>query len=251
MADKLLIVNADDLGRTPGINAGIFEAHDRGLVTSATLMVNFPAVEAAARGAAERPALGIGLHVELTGGVPSLPPETVPSLVDADGRLPRWPAGLDGVDPGEVLAEVRSQLARFRRLTGRSPTHLDSHHHSHRRPAVLEALVTVAREIGVPVRNASPEVGERLRRAGVATPDAFVETFFGDGATLEALLAILGGLGPGVTEVMCHPARIDEELRSGSTYVDERERELAVLTHPEARRTMRELGIRRVHFGAL
>ena len=74
MADKLLIVNADDLGRTPGINAGIFEAHDRGLVTSATLMVGYPAAVAAAREAAARPGLGVGLHVQLTGGVPTLPP---------------------------------------------------------------------------------------------------------------------------------------------------------------------------------
>ena len=250
-AEKLLIVNADDLGRTPGINAGIFAAHDRGLVTSATLMVGYPAAAAAARGAAVRPGLGIGLHVQLTGGVPTLPPERVPSLVDAAGRLPRWPEDLGAADPGEILAEVRSQLDRFRALAGRPPSHLDSHHHSHRLPAVLAALVTIARELGVPVRNASPEVGEALRRAGVATTDAFVDSFYGESATLESLFAILGGVGPGTTEVMCHPARVDEELRAGSTYAEERERELAALTAPEARRTLRALGIRTVHFGEL
>lgn len=248
-AEKLLIVNADDLGRTPGINAGIFAAHDRGLVTSATLMVGCPAAAAAARGTAVRPGLGIGLHVQLTGGVPTLPPEKVPSLVDAEGRLPRWPEDLGAADPGEILAEVRSQLDRFRALTGQPPSHLDSHHHSHRLPAVLAALVTIARELGVPVRNASPEVGEALRRAGVATTDRFDESFYGDGATLEALLAILAGLGPGTTEVMCHPANPDEELWSGSTYVAERERELAALTAPEVRRKVEEDGIRLVHFG--
>jgi hypothetical protein len=193
--------------------------------------------------------LGIGLHVTLTGGLPTLPPERVRTLVDAAGELPRRPEGLAGADAAEVRAEVRSQLGRFRALTGRLPTHLDSHHHTHRLPVVLEALVAVAREAGLPVRNASPAVGERLRSAGVATTAAFVERFFGEEARLETLLEILAAVQPGVTELMCHPARVDQELRAGSTYVGERERELEVLTHPEARRAVEAEGIRLVHFG--
>lgn len=250
MTDKLLIVNADDLGRTPGINAGIFEAHRRGLVTSATLMVGFPAAEAAAAELAANSDLGVGLHVALTGGRPTLPPERVPSLVDAEGRLPRRPEGLARARRDEVLAEVRSQLRRFRELTGRSPTHLDSHHHTHRLPVVLDALVTVAGEAGLPVRNASPAVGERLRQAGIPTTDAFVERFFGAEARLDVLLEILGAVEPGVTELMCHPARVDDELRGASSYVEERELELAALTSPEAQRAVEAAGLRLIHFGA-
>ena len=256
-AETLLIVNADDLGCTQGITTGIFEAHERGLVTSATLMVGFSAAEEAARELTRYPGLGVGLHVTLTGvGIPVSPPEAVPSLVDADGRLPRRPEDLHDVDPVEVVAEIRAQLDRFHRLTGRSPTHLDSHHHSHRQPVVLDALVKVAREAGLPgaglpVRNAAAEVGDRLRRAGVETTGAFIDSFYGEGATLENLVAILGRLGPGVTELMCHPAHLDETLRRTSTYVEERVLELAVLTSPEARRAVRERGIRLMHFGAL
>lgn len=250
-SDRLLIVNADDLGRTPGINAGIFEAHRRGLVTSATLMVGFPAAAAAAAEWAAHPGLGVGLHVALTGGgAPTLPPGQVPSLVDEQGRLPPRPEPLAGADPDEVLAEVRYQLRLFRELTGRSPTHLDSHHHAHRLPVVLEALVAVAREAGLPVRNASPAVGERLRRAGIATTDAFVERFFGVEARLDVMREILATVRPGVTELMCHPAKVDDELREGSSYVEERERELAVLTDPEARRMVEAAGLSLVHFGA-
>ncbi len=250
-AGKLLVVNADDFGRTPGINAGIIEAH-RGLVTSATLMVGFPAAEEAAAELGRTPNLGVGLHVTLTGGVPTLPPAQVPSLVDGAGRLPRRPQGLAGADPDQLLAEVRSQLARFRELTGRLPTHLDSHHHTHRLPAVLDAVVRVAREHGLPVRNASPEVGERLRRSGIATTDAFVERFFGTDARLEVLLEILAAIRPGaVTEIMCHPARVDEELCADSSYARERKREREILTHPEALRAVEAHGIRLVHFGVL
>ncbi len=249
---KLLIVNADDLGRTPGINAGIFEAHERGLVTSATLMVGFTAAREAARELADYPELGVGLHVALTGGRPILPAAEVPSLVDASGRQPRFPDGLNGADPAEILAEVRAQLDRFRELTGRLPTHLDSHHHCHRRPAVCDALITVAGEAGdLPVRNAGPEVRPRLAAAGVTAPDAFVESFFGAGATWPTLARILKDLRPGVTELMCHPAHVDQELRRGSTYAEERQAELEVLTRPEARHILEAEGIRRIHFGAL
>jgi hypothetical protein len=247
---KLVIINADDLGRTPGINAGIFAAHREGVVSSATLMVASPAAEEAAAALPDHPELGVGLHVTLTGSVPTLPAARVPSLVDARGRLPRRPEDLAG-DPGEVLAEVRSQLGRFRELTGRLPTHLDSHHHSHRLPVVLEALVAVAREHRLPVRNASPAVGRRLRAAGIATTDAFVERFFGAEARLEILLEILRGIGEGSTEVMCHPAYPDEPLLAESTYAAERARELEVLTDPAARAAIAAHGLRLGHFGHL
>jgi predicted glycoside hydrolase/deacetylase ChbG (UPF0249 family) len=174
--EKLLVVNADDLGRTPGINSGIFEAHSNGLVTSATLMVAFPAAE------------------------------------EATSRL-------------------------------------DSHHHSHRQPVVCDALVTLATEHDLPIRNASSEVGVRLRLDGVATTDFFVEDFFGGDARLDILIEILGGIQLGTTEIMCHPAHVDEELRSTSEYADDRERGLEVLTSPLALQAVRDLGLRPVHFG--
>lgn len=252
-AARLVIVNADDLGRTPGVNAGVFAAHEEGVVSSATLMVASPAAEAAAASLPAHPSLGVGLHVTLTGSVPTLPAGRVPSLVDAAGRLPRWPEGLAGADPGEVLAEIESQLERFRQLTGRLPTHLDSHHHGHRQPVVLEAVVAVAREHRLPVRNASPAVGRRLREAGVATTGRFVERFIGEGATLETLLELLraAGDGGGATEIMCHPARPDAALRAESTYAAERERELEVLTDPAARAAVAAAGLRLGHFGHL
>ena len=248
---KRLIVNADDLGRTPGINAGIFEAHNQGLVTSATLMVGFTPAGEAALEWHRTPDIGIGLHVALTGGRPLLSRQQVPSLVDEEGRFPAKPEGLDRARPDEVMAEAEAQLEQFRTLAGRLPTHLDSHHHAHRLPVVCDALVSLAKMHSLPVRNASAEVGERLRREGVVTTNDFVEDFFGSEARLEVLLNILAGLAPGVTELMCHPARIDEALRLGSSYVDEREQELAVLTHPEAIRAIREEGIVLTHFGEL
>lgn len=248
---RALIVNADDLGRTAGINAGIFEAHQKGLVTSATLMVGYPSAAGAARALAEHPRLGVGLHVALTGGRPILPPSRVPSLVDAQGELPAKPEGLTDPAPGEVLAEVEAQLARFRELTGRDPTHLDSHHHSHRHKVVGDALIAVAQREGLAVRNASPELARRLRWRGVPTTEFFEESFFGAATGVEDLLGVLDGLPAGVTELMCHPAQVDPELEAGSSYAAPRERELASLMHPDVLSRVEELGIRLLHFGEL
>jgi predicted glycoside hydrolase/deacetylase ChbG (UPF0249 family) len=245
---RWLVVNADDLGRTLGVNDGILEAHARGIVSSATLMVGFAAAADAARRTAAHPRLGIGLHVTLTGAAPTLPASQVASLVDRRGRFPAKPEGIASPSPTELLAEIRHQLDMFRGLVGRLPTHLDSHHHSHRHPAVLDALIEVAREHRLPVRASSSAVARRLRDTGVPTTGVFVERFFGDQAELDVLLEILDGLPEGSAELMCHPARVDDELRAGSSYAEPRARELTTLCAPEARERLERRGIRLATF---
>jgi predicted glycoside hydrolase/deacetylase ChbG (UPF0249 family) len=188
----------------------------------------------------------------LSGGVPALPPEHLRSVVDAKGQLPAKPAALAAADPAEILAEARAQLKRFREIMGRDPTHFDSHHHSHREvPAVFEAILTLAWETGLPVRNASPAMAERLRREGVPTPDNFVEDFYADGATLNDLIGIVEDLPVGTSEIMCHPAVVDDELRSSSGYAEPRTRELEILTDDGVRRAVQRSGVRLIHFGQL
>jgi hypothetical protein len=248
---KRLIVNADDLGRTPGVNRGILEAHRRGIVTSATMLVTAEAAAEVPALARETPELGIGLHLAFTGGSPASAPALVPSLVDAGGRLPAGTEGLASAQPGELLAEARAQLRRFRDLMGRDPTHFDSHHHAHRLPAVLEVVVALAWETGLPVRSASEEMRASLRREGITTVDHFVEEFYGDGATTEVLVRLLARLPVGTSELMCHPAVVDDALRAGSRYAEPRAQELAALTHMEARQVVQAAGIRLVHYGTL
>src|SRR5438094_4776895 len=123
---KYLIVNADDFGASRGINRGIIEAHRNGIVTSASLMVNTPFSAEAAKLADEVPHLSVGLHVHL-------PTETNGS-------------------PESARDELQKQFARFVELMGRTPTHLDSHHNTHRDPQLLPHLVEIAGEDGLPVR---------------------------------------------------------------------------------------------------
>ena len=250
---KRLIVNADDFGRTPGVNAGVLEAHLSGIVTSATVMVLQPAAEAGVSEASRRArGLSLGLHFVLTGGgPPASPPERVASLLVA-GRFPRNAQSLPSeIDPDDVSRELDAQIALFTKMAGRPPSHLDSHHHSALHASVQPVFAEAARRRGLPVRASSAAARDALRAWDVTTPDRFFDGFYGAGATAENLQAILAELSEGTNELMCHPGRADEDLVSSSTYALERERELAILCDPRLRRELAEENIRLATFGDL
>jgi len=201
---RRLIVNADDLGYDPEIDRGILEAHARGLVTSATAMVETPFAAAAL---AVAPAtLGIGLHLV--------------------------------VDPTAGEAEARTALLRqletFEALRGMAPTHLDSHKHAHARPAILAAVAAVAAKRGLPVRAMDEGLRLALRASGVATTDAFLgDASLRPGWTEATLLAALAALPEGMTELMAHPGYRPSVART--SFGVEREEELRALTSVAAR----------------
>jgi predicted glycoside hydrolase/deacetylase ChbG (UPF0249 family) len=247
---KRLIVNADDFGRTPGINAGVLEAHLAGIVTSATAMVLEPAAEEGISEAIGRaPRLALGLHFAVTGGgFPASDPARLPTLL-VDGRFARSPERLPReIPPDEILRELGAQIFLFEKLVGRPPSHLDSHHHSALHPAIQPVFAEVARKRGLPVRASSAEARVALRAAGVRTPDRFLDGFYGDGATAENLRATLRSLPEGTSELMCHPGHSDEDLLAGSTYARERERELALLCDPEIPLLLAREEVERVDF---
>ena len=174
-AARRLIVNADDFGLTGGVSRGILRAHREGLVTSTTVLASLPAQPELDATAAASPGLGLGLHFNLTWGRPVSPAETVASLVDADGRFGRDLAALqERARPDEVRRECEAQIEAFARRFGRGPTHLDSHHHAHRVPRVMDAVVDVVVAARVPLRSQDAGFRDGLRRHGIATTDSFV-----------------------------------------------------------------------------
>src|SRR4051794_12483191 len=121
---KFLVVNADDFGQSPGVNRGIIAAFERGIVTSTSFMVHWPAAEEAARYVRANPRLAIGLHLDF--GEWAL----------REGEWTQLYARADLSDAAAVRHELRRQLALFRELLGRDPTHIDSHQHAHRNEPV-------------------------------------------------------------------------------------------------------------------
>lgn len=223
-AARRLVVNADDLGRSEAINRGIMRAHAGGIVTSASLMVRYPAAAAAAAAARAHPQLGLGLHLDLG---------------EWEYRDGEWRSVYDVActdDTAAVEQELARQLAEFERLVGAAPTHIDSHQHVHREEPVRSAVTRAAGALGgIPVRHAP---GVRYcgafygqGRQGVALPELI---------SAQALVTLVGDLAPGVTELSCHPA---EAVDFESSYGIERVAELRALCDPVVRGALDERGV--------
>lgn len=248
---KRLIVNADDFGLTAGVSRGILEAHGKGIVSSTTMLVNRP-IDPALVGALKASALGVGLHLNLTLGAPVSDPRRVPSLVDGEGKFVRDARQAAArAKAEEARIELGAQIDAFRKLMGRFPTHLDSHHHVGRHEPILALILEFARAIRVPVRSGDAQVRAAARRLKLRTPDHFMggsgpEAYWSS----ERLLAHLASLPDGVSEFMTHPGYFDQDL-AGSRYGAQREVELEGLTDPRVRESVDARGIRLGHFGDL
>ena len=238
---RRLIVNADDLGRSRGVNRGVLLAHKNGIVTSTTLMANADAAEDAAWLVRDQKRLGVGVHLVLTYGKPLSPAGAVPSLVREDGSFPPRPHLVRGKLRGEeVLAEFRRQIDHVTKLLGWPPTHLDTHHFVQDEAEVRWAFSTVAKERALPVRQQSFAQRDAFRKSGLRTPDQFVRDFYGaEAVTTTAMLGLLSRIADGTSELMCHPAEVDEALLT-SSYARERHTELATLTSAEIIAAARE-----------
>lgn len=230
---KRLIVTGDDFGLSAPVNEAIEAAHRRGILTAACLMVGAPEATDAVARARRLPNLGVGLHLVVTRGRPLLPPETVPDLVDAEGRLDS-----NLVRAGfryfflprvrrQLAAEIRAQFEAFRR-TGLALDHVNAHNHMHVHPTVLGLVLAIGRDYGLAavrlpfepaaggclaVRLGRAFLGlwitlmrRRLAAAGIRHND-FV---FGIGdcgrMDRERLLSLLSRLPDGVSEIFTHPA---------------------------------------------
>jgi hypothetical protein len=250
---RLLIVNADDFGRSAGVDNGIVRAHGEGIVTSTTFMTNAPGTPHAAALARATPSLDLGVHLVLTYARPLSDPARIPSLVRADGSFWR-PSELLArpIDRKEALIEYRAQYGRARQLIGREPTHIDTHHWVHDHPALSWAVCELARETGAAARSHTPAQRDEYRAKGVRTPDHFTREFQHPGHIEVAdLLALLARVEDGVTELMCHPGEPDPELVATSAYARERPIELATLTDARVRAALDQRRIKLATFAEL
>jgi predicted glycoside hydrolase/deacetylase ChbG (UPF0249 family) len=223
---KLLIVNADDFGLSEGVNRGIIAAHERGIVTSTSLMITQPAAEAAAEYAKSRPQLSVGLHVDL--GEWARDPAT--------GEWRAIYAVVDTRDREAVEGEVLSQVKRFRRILGRDPTHIDSHQHVHKDAPARDVVFRTAKALRIPMRHFSRTVtycGRFYGQDADNTPRP-------ENITAQALCRIIAELPAGVTELACHPGDDDALV---SPYRAERKVEVSVLTDERVKNSIREHGV--------
>jgi len=254
---KNLIVNADDLGWTEGVNKGIAEAHRHGIVTSTSMLANGKAFAKAVELVEKMPALGVGVHLNLSDGAPVAERKQVGSLVNSKGIMQGGPESLllrmarRGLEVEHVEREWDAQIRKVRDA-GIQPTHLDGHKHVHMLPGLFEIALRLGKRHGIgavriaheasPLRAAlsageeqhagvvmrqgvqarglkllARDARELAERAGIATADYFCGIAQTGELTREGIARLLENLPEGTTELMCHPGYADAELEKSAT----------------------------------
>jgi predicted glycoside hydrolase/deacetylase ChbG (UPF0249 family) len=252
-----LIVNADDLGWTEGVNGGIAEAHRNGIVTSASLLANGAAFASGVELVRATPALGVGVHLNLSDGEPVAERELVTTLLNDRGELEGKPESLllrlarRTVLLNEIEQEWDAQIQKVRDV-GIEPTHLDGHRHVHMLPGLFEIALRLAKRHGIAAVRISHEESslrtalssgakqkgtvvmrqgvqarglkmlardarEQAERAGIAAADYFCGIAQTGELTREGVARLLEILPDGTTELMCHPGYVDADLAKSGT----------------------------------
>ncbi|MCL4685601.1 polysaccharide deacetylase family protein [Myxococcota bacterium] len=240
-SDRIAVVHADDIGMCHAANEGAFDALEHGVVTCGSIMVPCPWFpEAAARARANPGAYDLGVHLTLNAEWsryrwgPVAGRRAVPSLVDAEGYLPRTSLEVaKRAKPAEVETELRAQI-EMALSAGIDVTHLDAHMGTAFFPPFLESYAKLAQEFRIPALAVTPDppalaraglagaadmirrVVELLSAAGLPILDALDSNSLGfpAGGGEAHAQSRLAGLGAGVTYFILHPARDGEELRA-------------------------------------
>lgn len=275
-----IIINADDLGANPQRSHGIFQCMEFGVVSSATILPNMTDSDSAARHARERN-INIGLHLNLTEEYPLSKSEDVPTLTELNGQFydrDRLRLALDEgrVEKNSLEREVRSQLEWMFDSYG-APTHIDSHHHVHVHPAVIDVLLPLLERYGIravriPCEMPLPPFGyevpanqlDRVQKLnkeamfakelyvanGVVVTDHFRGSTLAGNASLKNLRHILNKLPDGTTELMVHPG---SPITYGTSYdLDpQRQTELRMLLDETIPALLSEKKIELIGYGDL
>ena len=254
---KNLIVNADDLGWTDGVNRGILEAFHHGIATSTSLLANGAAFAGGVEAARSAPGLGVGVHLNLSDGPPLADREIVTTLLNNDGEFAGGPESLllrrarGGLLLAEVETEWDAQIQKVRDA-GIAPTHLDGHKHVHMLPGLFEIALRLAKrhdigairvaleastlrvalssgskqhagvvmKQGVQARGLkllARDAREQAERAGISTADYFCGIAQTGELTREGVKQFVKSLPDGTTELMCHPGYADAALQESPT----------------------------------
>ena len=288
---RRLIINADDFGMTNGINRAVIEAHTQGIVTSTTMMATGSAVDGAVALAVTRENLSVGCHIVLVDGTPASDSAKITTLLEEQSqpRFRSSLASVAGravagrLDPDELEAEATAQI-RSLQEKGVRVTHFDTHKHTHLFPAILRPLLRAAKTRGVsalrnPFGQRLPLSRQALRQrpklwkrflevrilstfassfrrmvwqSGLKTPDGCFGVVSTGALDLELFQEVVNCIPEGTWEFVCHPGYNDSELAAVRTRLrGSRQKELEVLTSPEARAALDRRGIQLISYREL
>ena len=284
---KLVIINADDLGWSEGVNVGIFRAHREGIVSSATLAANMPAAEAALAALKETPGFGVGVHLNACQG-PPLSAMGLEVLAGPDGLMRStamrivWRSVSRPHLLWAIAAEFDAQI-RWCLERGLRPTHADTHRHLHYAvagryciPGVFHIVAGLCRRYDIRfvrrLRERLPRdlmrtapAKQRLISRALTLQDWWNRRWAGSLFVTEGTLGIAHtglidaawliraaqAVRQGVTEIMVHPGLPDGLDPAQTRLLESRQMELAALCDPAVRAAFASQGIQLVHYGQI
>jgi len=281
--DKRIIINADDFGLCSGVNKAVAQAHTDGVLTSATIMANMPAADAAVKLAKQMPGLGVGVHLNLFKGQPLSKDGSVDCLLDDKGSFALTPAKLSllSICRRKIRKAIRTELAAQIQWvidSGLKPTHLDSHKHIPSFPVIFPIVCGLARRFEIAAIRFTlepkqllampwplPSEGGRKRAKAIRIMakinriqnSAFLKT--------DALLGVahVGKIdvnffkavalynSAATAEVMTHPGFDDDPEHKQSRLLNQRKGELQALCSERTKQYFKDAGIKLVHYGQL
>lgn len=286
MKEKRLIINSDDFGLSSGVNKGIIESIDNGIVSSISVMANCGHVSQVSDITKNFPNVSVGIHYNLTTGEPATSPSLVPSLVGSDGKF--WGGEFSNrllrgkIRFRDIKIELEKQTAILADLIPHI-SHFDSHQAKHLYPLFFSAALNVAHKFGIrkvrcPTRyilreNHVPPFRLRqlnikrclkgiarrmltsyLKAKNFKMADRFVSLVFNNhsmDSLRKSWLSMVRNFPPGSNEICCHPGFADEILCQRSNYTYERETEIAVLTSRELKQAFEENDVKIISYNEL
>ncbi|MBU0580040.1 MAG: ChbG/HpnK family deacetylase [Candidatus Margulisbacteria bacterium] len=289
MNEKYLIVNADDFGLNTGVNRAIIETFQNGIVTSTTLMVNCPSTKEGVELAKQNPQLGVGLHFNLTQGKPMS--GKINSLTDQKGFFLkrsqfeiRLLAGK--IKKEDIIQELNLQWDIFLSL-GLKPTHLDSHQHIHIYPKVFPIVLDFVNKKNLPLRIPNEKIiftfkpdlkyfypsnliklykkiylniyAQRARETAAKTKCLMNQHFYSVFSYWPAVKTlhnklykkIIKELPAGISELMCHPAHLEQPTYYSTSITHLSQQEVMILQEDTLKKILKECNIQLIHYGNL
>ena len=228
----IVVVTADDFGRSDSICHAVEIAFREGLVTDASLMVNAESRDLGLEIACRNPGLGIGVHLAFQDVEPLTKSKYVASLRDLSHSavfLRLLFAGSAHIR--EVRAEMEAQV-KWLVDQGVQPSHINGHNHVHIHPRIRRTVSQLAIKYNIPWKRTPHErnfenVGVARRAQQVAVSffcmlTSFVRDgnvnvpnqFFGFAVSgqmkREHLAKYLAKATSGITEIICHIGLLDD-----------------------------------------
>ncbi len=281
-APKQLIVTGDDFGLSVPVNEAISQAHQKGILTTTSIMVAAPEIDDAIARARKLPTLNVGLHLVLSNGRSCLPANDIPDLVNANGEFSNKLVS-NGIKmffnasvKQQLKDEIRAQFEAFK-ATGLRLDHVNAHNHMHLHPTIFDAIIEIGKEYGMDAVRVPDEkplqalidnpkekmsrftswlllkpFTSRMKKQLIKNNIKFNMNIFGFHHTghmnLDTLVRILPNLEDGLSEIYLHPATGPWDGMDPAAKDYEFEAEYKALIHPRIKRIIEKFSIELTSF---